>query len=69
MNIYRSRCMYGVNVKMTKNYNEHSLFHRSTVDKSIRHNNPCINVNVDYFRKLERHAYNLNYCMILTTLL
>ena len=48
--------MYGVNVKMTKNYNEHSLLHKSTVDKSIRYNNPCSNVNVDYFRKLERHA-------------
>lgn len=41
-----------------KDDNEHILFHTCTVDKNIRYNisRPII-VNVDYFRKFEKHSY------------
>lgn len=59
---YIGPCMYGVNIKMQERMamNTFNFIHALSTNLFVTiFHNPCNNVNVDYFRKLERHEPEL----------
>ena len=59
---YIGPCMYGVNINMQEKMtmNTFNSIHALSTNLFVTiFHNPCNNVNVDYFRKLERHESEL----------